>query len=61
MDSFPANTESGIESEFVDLGSVSMTTLRKLDDTVFRRALRHVTQQTAHPLTADSSETARVS
>lgn len=44
-----ADTESGIESELIDLGAVSMTTLRELDDTVFKRALRHVMEQAAHP------------
>lgn len=49
MDTFSANTESGIESELIDLGAVSMTTLRELDHTVFRQALRHVMQQTTYP------------
>ncbi len=49
MDSFSAGMESDIESELIDLGAVSMTVLRKLDDTVFRQALRHVIHQTAHP------------
>jgi FXSXX-COOH protein len=49
MDSFSAGMESDIESELIDLGAVSMTALRELDDTVFRQALRHVMQQTAHP------------
>ncbi|MGH3974579.1 MAG: hypothetical protein ACRDS9_14805 [Pseudonocardiaceae bacterium] len=49
MDSFSADIETGVESELIDLGAVSMTTLRELDDTVFRQALRHVMQQTAHP------------
>jgi hypothetical protein len=58
MDSFSAYTESGVESEFIDLGAVSMTVLRELDDTVFRQALRHVMQQTAHPLTTTNDESA---
>jgi hypothetical protein len=58
MDSFSAYTKSGVESEFIDLGAVSMTVLRELDDTVFRQALRHVMQQTAHPLTATNDEAA---
>jgi FXSXX-COOH protein len=49
MESFSAGTESGVESELIDLGAVSMTTLRELDDTAFRAALRHVVQQAAHP------------
>jgi FXSXX-COOH protein len=54
MDSFSAGMESDIESELIDLGTVSMTALRELDDTVFRQALRHVMQQTAHPKVIDS-------
>jgi len=49
MDSFSADMESSVESELIDLGAVSMTALRKLDDTVLRQALRHVIQGTAHP------------
>lgn len=49
MDSFSAGIESGIESELIDLGAVSMTVLRELDDAVLRQALRHVMEQTAHP------------
>jgi hypothetical protein len=48
VDSFSADTESGVESELIDLGAVSMTVLRELDDTVFRQALRHVMQQIMH-------------
>lgn len=57
MDSFSVNLESGIESELVDLGSVSMTVLRELDDTVLKQALRHVMHQTARPqVTASGSQ-----
>jgi len=48
-DSFTPDMESGIESELIDLGSVSMTVLRELNDTAFRQALQHVIQQTSHP------------
>jgi FXSXX-COOH protein len=48
--------ESGVESEVVDLSAVSMTTLRELDDTVFRQALRHVMEQTAHQRVAANAE-----
>jgi hypothetical protein len=48
MDSFSADIESGVESKLVDLGTVSMTTLRELDDTVFKQALRYVMQQATH-------------
>lgn len=60
MDSFSVGLESGVESELIDLSAVSMTALRKLDDTVFRQALRHVMQQTTRPLTACNDETAWV-
>jgi hypothetical protein len=49
MEPFSAGTESGVESELIDLSAVSMTTLRELNDTAFRTALRHVVQQAAHP------------
>jgi hypothetical protein len=60
MDSFSVDMESGVESELIDLGAVSMTVLRELDDTMFRQALRHVMQQTAHPLAAQNDETSQV-
>jgi len=49
MNSFSADTELDVTSELIDLGGVSMTVLRELDDSMFRQALRHVMQQTAHP------------
>jgi hypothetical protein len=49
MDSFSIDTKFGFESELIDLGAVSMTALRELDDMVLRQALRHVMQQTAYP------------
>jgi hypothetical protein len=49
MDLLSAGMESCVESELVDLSTVSMTTLRELDGTVFRQALRHVMQQAARP------------
>jgi hypothetical protein len=49
MDSFSPYTECGIESELIDLSSVSMTALWELNDTAFRQALQHVIQQTSHP------------
>jgi len=49
MDSFSPDMECDIESELIDLSSVSMTALRELNDTVFRQALQHVIQQTSHP------------
>jgi hypothetical protein len=41
-----------IESELIDLSEISMTTLRELDDTMFRQALWSVMQQTSHPQVA---------
>ena len=60
MDAFSADTESGVESELIDLGAVSMMVLRELDDKVVRQALRHVMQQTTHPLTATNDERSQV-
>ena len=58
MGSFSADMELGVESELIDLGAISMTVLRELDDTVFRQALRHVMQQTAHPRVSSGSGSA---
>lgn len=49
MNQFPADLESGIESELIDLSAISMTALRDLDGTLVERALRHVMQRAAHP------------
>lgn len=49
MDTLLATKESGVESELIDLSAVSMTALRKWDDTALRQALRHVMQHAAHP------------
>jgi hypothetical protein len=49
MSQFSADMESGIESELVDLGAISMRVLREWDGTVIRRALRHVMERTEHP------------
>jgi hypothetical protein len=55
MDSFLAGTEC-VESELIDLDSMSMTVLRELDDTVFRKALWNVLQQTVHPRVTASDD-----
>jgi FXSXX-COOH protein len=60
MDSFSAEMELGVESELIDLGAISMTALRELDDTAFRKALRHVTRQAAHPREASIGSSNRV-
>jgi len=53
--------ESDIESELIDLGAVSMTVLRELDDMVFRQALRDVMKQTSHPrVTAGGGDRERI-
>lgn len=49
MDSVSANVEWGIESELIDLGAISMTVLRELDDGLFRQALRRVMHHAVHP------------
>lgn len=59
MDSCSAERELGVESELIDLSAISMTALRELDDTAFRKALRHVTRQTAHPREASASGSER--
>lgn len=59
MDSCSADMESSVESELIDLGAVSMTALRELDDTMFRQALRHVVQQTARPQVTAGGNTER--
>lgn len=59
MDSFSADAELGVKSDVIDLSTVSMTALRELDDTVFRQALRHVIQQTAHPQVTDDGDQRR--
>lgn len=59
MDSFLAGTEF-VESELIDLDSMSMTVLRELDDTVFRKALLHVMQQTVHPRVTAAGSRERV-
>lgn len=49
MDSFSVDTGRDIESDLIDLGAVSMTTLREMDNPVFRQALCAVLQQTVRP------------
>ena len=49
MDRFSAETQPGVESQLIDLGAVTMTALREVDDPVLRKALRDVLQQTANP------------
>lgn len=49
MNQFSADTESGIDSELIDLGAISMTALRELNDPMFKKALRQVMQQASHP------------
>lgn len=49
MNQSPADLESDIESELIDLRGISMTALRDLDGAVVERALRQVMQRTAHP------------
>lgn len=56
MDSFSTKMESGVESELLDLGAVSMMVLRALDHAVLHRALWHVVEQTDYVrITAEHS------
>ncbi|MGH4009618.1 MAG: hypothetical protein ACRDTH_15960 [Pseudonocardiaceae bacterium] len=52
MDLYSENSGSGVESELIDLGAVSMTVLRTLDDATFQQALQRVLQHAAHPRVA---------
>jgi hypothetical protein len=56
MELFLSGTESGVESEVVDLGSIPLKVLRGLNDTVLDRALRHVVEQTGHVWVAAEEE-----
>ena len=56
MNLLSSDLESGVESELIDLGEVSMTALRKFDGAVFRQALRQVMHRTAHPQVTIGSE-----
>jgi hypothetical protein len=49
MSRFSADMESVIESELIDLGTISMRALREWNDAVLRQALRHVMHQASHP------------
>ncbi len=49
MSQFSADMESDIESELIDLGVMSMRSLRERDGATVRRAMRHVMQHTEHP------------
>ena len=55
-DSFSLDMEGGVESELIDLSSVSMTALRELNDIAFRHALQHVTQRTLYPRVNEASD-----
>jgi hypothetical protein len=48
MNQLPAD----IESELIDLNEISMTTLRELDDIMFRQAMWSVMQRSLHPQVA---------
>jgi len=49
--------ETGIESELLDLGGVSLTRLRTMDGRELRRSLRHAVERVTHiPVTASSGE-----
>jgi hypothetical protein len=49
MHSSSADEERGVESELIDLSTVSMIALRKLDNAIFRQMLQSVMQEASHP------------
>ncbi|WP_326944212.1 hypothetical protein OG439_30540 [Amycolatopsis sp. NBC_01307] len=52
----PGDSEPGIKSELLDLSSVSLSQLRKLDALALNRSIRHAVDRTAHiPVTASGS------
>jgi hypothetical protein len=53
----PGGSEQpGIKSELLDLSTVSLSELRKLDAIALRRSIRHAVNRTAHiPVTASGS------
>ncbi len=52
----PGGSEPGIKSELLDLSTVSLSELRKLDTTALNRSIRHAVDRTAHiPVTASGS------
>ena len=56
MQAARSDADAGIESELLDLCSVSITRLRTLDGGEIRRALRHAVERVSHiPVTASSS------
>lgn len=60
MNPFSADMESVVESELIDLSTVSMAALRTLDGAAIRRALRHVTKQPGYPGVTEQSEGERI-
>lgn len=58
MDSLATNAH--LESELIDLGTVPLTVLRKLNTARVRQALRHVVEQTGYRRVAAASESQRL-
>lgn len=60
MQSPGTDGDMGIESELLDLGSVSLTRLRTLDGNRMRTALRHAVERVSHiQVTASGSQGAK--
>jgi hypothetical protein len=52
--------QAGVESELVDLSSVSMTALRASNDQLIHTAVRQVVEQVAHVLPTVSNGSSRI-
>jgi hypothetical protein len=52
----PGSSEPGIKSELLDLSTVSLSEMRKLDTAALNRSIRHAVDRSAHiPVTASGS------
>jgi hypothetical protein len=60
MNSFSMDTESVFESELIDLGTVSIATLRTLNDAAIKGSLLRVIQRIARPQVTAASEAERI-
>lgn len=58
MNSFSVDSESGMESELMDLDAVPFSTLRELDSEALRHSLRQVVERTRHVRTGYRSNNA---
>jgi hypothetical protein len=61
MQAARTGADAGIESELLDLGGVSLSRLRTLDNSELRKALRHAVERVAYiQVTASNGEARRV-